>query len=171
MANKPTPPRGWRLVDKTKDVRTENTPVAVWHANEDDGVWLCCDGGDKWYDEFYAVPSGWPFSPPTINDIPWITDRLPTEEDGCSNGIVLAFSDALKNPVMKFFADVREGDAWIPLNKQPPPKREPIEGWVNVYADGVGAGLYRTKEEADFCANELARLLCIKVREVMEDEQ
>lgn len=47
-------------------------------------------------------------------------------------------------------------------------EEKPLEIWVNVYPEGVGRVVQKTKEEADF--NKYGnRIRCVKMREVTDD--
>lgn len=55
------------------------------------------------------------------------------------------------------------------LRNAVPPKREPLEIWVNTYTSGE-TGPYRSREQADSVAAD-ERIRCIHFREVIEGEE
>ena len=67
----------------------------------------------------------------------WITDRLPTEEDGGENGLVMFWHFSNAYPVHWTAVDI--GEKWKPMDATAPKRWEPQEnhGYYAIRASGT----------------------------------
>ena len=84
-----------------------------------------------------------------------IGDRFQIEEKGAHFTLI----DASEKELL--------GDWTIEKKKV---KKE-VRGWLNIYPDGLGFWSYKTKEEADDCANSPIRIACVEFVHEYEVEE